>query len=178
MNILVFGVFLANAFLTWKKGPNKLLFLICSGAMLMQMFVMFIAEIIVTIANSYYSFNFAGLFLGNMLPFLLAAYMVVFTFLKLDGPIVPIIGAGIAGTALVTQFFSGFGSFISYLVILFKDFDFRNILGVGNVLNSAISSLAFWAGVLLLVPLAFYQPKKKSPSDPVCRDEFPVIEKL
>ncbi len=158
--VLLFAAFGVTSFFAWKKEPNKLLFLICSGVLLLYLFLTLVVEIILAASIRFYSFRFGALFFNGLPYFLLAAYMVVFTFIKMEGPVPAIIGAGISGLSIVIYLCTTFVQFIRSVVNMFRYFNFNTVLSLFTNSGYNLATLLFWVGVLLLVPLAFYQAKK------------------
>ncbi len=98
-----------------------------------------------------------GVITGGLGSLVLAAYFIVFCFVKPKGPAIPIVGAALI--VLIMLIPAVLGLFTPFISLFTSYFALWNLLSFlfGGI--SAIGSLAYSVGLLLHVPLSFYEPK-------------------
>ena len=157
LNLACFG---AGAFHSAKTGKRSLFTVI--GAFLM--IFGFVVSIITTVLSYFVPSmifgrrSFLDLLFNVPLPFVLAVYLILFGFVKPKGPAIPIIGTIlIVLTGGVVSFFQ----LLPAIVNLFSSYwpFVYNLFGFICSTIAICSSLCFYFGLLLHVPLAYYKPK-------------------
>ena len=167
VGLLVSLCYVAAAFFVWKKNDHMKILGIAGVCVILNLFLGFVVQIISYFTYGYYNFGMivaqaVSLLVADILPFIFAAYLIVFSLIKVKGPIAPIVGAALIVLMFGSALVGGVSLFISNIVNLFDYFSwnmvwnlFRNMLSTGGSLISII-------GMLLLVPMAFYIPKDEN----------------
>ena len=173
--VLILAAFIAVALACWKNRTGKW-FLAGAGAlMLLQIGFQFLLQIDYFVIYRFFRIEtLIDLFFDNSIQIVLAAYLILFSFLKCRGAIVPALGIGLIVVGFGFTTFSILESMlhnISYVL----EYEYWEASGavVGNLLsmfNIAMDSL----GKLLLVPLAMYIPKRKA--EPYLGEEITFAE--
>lgn len=161
------------AFLQWRKDKNAMLLLIFAVLQIAMIFLGVVNQILSFLTYEY--FDFAQL-LGclSFLPLVFAAYLILFSIIKVKGPVIPIIGLVLILLMTGSSLLSGCGVILRNIVSMFE---FFHISMLWNVLRSIVSILIGMVsniGLLLLVPMAFYIPKEAVAVAPA--EEAPVAE--
>ena len=161
ISLLIPLFYLGCALFVWKKNSHMKLLCFSGLCIIVNIFLTFIGQIISFITFQYFDFNpLVNIFVSNLLPFLFAAYLVIFSLLKVKGPAVPIAGAAFIGLMLVAGVLGGSISFIEDVFNLFDYFSWDLVRGIITNLFDSTINLISQVGLLLLVPAALYIPKE------------------
>ncbi len=162
------------AFLQWRKDKNAKLLLIVGVLQILIMFLNLVNQIFSFLTYEYFDFV-ALLSCFSFLPFVFAAYLILFSIIKTKGPVIPIIGAVLILLLTGSSLLSGFSHIIYTIVNMFDYFHFRMLLNAVVEIISILVGLVSQIGLLLLVPMAFYIPKNAAAAESVA-EEVPAAE--
>lgn len=180
--------YLAAAFFVWKKDNHMKLLGVAGVLVIINMFLSFVAQIISYITYGYFSFGVLisqsiTMIVGNAVPFIFAAYLIIFSLIKVKGPVVPIVGAALIALMFGSGLLGGITSFFTGVVNLFDYFSWGMVWNLITNLFSVGGNLISIIGMLLLVPMAFYIPKDEKVeeiaeevAEEVVAEAEPVVE--
>lgn len=169
--------YMVAAFFVWKKDNHMKLLAIGGVCVILNMFLAFVSQIISFITYDYFNFGILlTQFFANCLPFVFAAYLIIFSLIKVKGPIVPIAGAALIALMLGSGLLGGAANFVQNIINLFDYFHWRNVWFTITSLFSSGMSLIGSAGLLLLVPAALYIPKEEVTETEEIITEEPAAE--
>ena len=97
-----------------------------------------------------------------MIPFLFAAYLVVFSLMKVKSPAVPIAGAVLIVLLCGSGILGVISGLIQYIAAYGRYFSWDFVWRIITILFQCGLDIITCAGLLLLVPLAFYSPKEEA----------------
>ena len=151
------------AFFQWKQGDHKKILALAGLCSLACLFVNFVYQIIFFIVFDNFQFStLVSQFFGDVIPFLFAAYLVVFSLMKVKSPAVPIAGAVLIVLLCGSGILGVISSLISYISVFSRHFSWDFVWRIITILFQGGLDIISCAGLLLLVPLAFYSPKEEA----------------
>ena len=129
---------------------------------IIALFMGLVSYLVSSIAYDYFTFAiFLTTILDCFLPCLFAAYLIVFSLIKMKGPVVPIIGAVLVVLLCGSSIIGTFSQIISNIIHMFDYFSWGIVWSTIVVIFSNFINLIQNVGLLLLVPVAFYIPKEE-----------------
>lgn len=152
--------YVGAAFFMWKKNDHMKLLGISGLISVVVMFLGILGYIVSSITYDYFNFGtLVSEFFACILPFVFAAYLVVFSVIKVKGPVIPIVGAALVLLVGGSSLTGNFVAFIRNVVNMFNFFHPSMLISLFINLVTSFVNMASSVGLLLLVPLAFYAPK-------------------
>lgn len=178
--------YLAAAFFVWKQDNHMKILGIAGVLVIVNMFLSFVSQIISYITYDYFSFGTflsysVSMVVANAVPFIFAAYLIVFSLIKVKGPVVPIVGAALIALMFGSGLLGGITAFFTGVVNLFDYFSWGMVWGLITNLFQNGANLISIIGMLLLVPMAFYIPKDEKveeTAEEVVAEAEPVVEQV
>ncbi len=174
--------FAVGGFLYWKTG--KQFFLIPAGCALG--ICTFVLDLVMALIQSIVYGSASTLlsaFSSAVIPFLVFAFVGVLSFLKVKGPVFPIVGGAGCALMAVTSLFGGFGNLISFIAnsrFYHLDGFAKFLRGCGELLTGG-GAMLFYLGLAVLVFLFLWErcnPCEEAAVETVeeASEETPVAE--
>ena len=149
--------------------------------MVIGLFMSLVSYLFSSIAYDYFAFGiFLTVVLDCFLPCLFAAYLIVFSLMKMKGPVVPIIGAVLVVLLCGSSVIGTLTQTVSNIIHMFDYFSWGIVWNTIVMIFNNFINLIQNVGLLLLVPVAFYIPKDEEAAAEVIEEaaveETPAAE--
>ena len=162
IGLLTVLCYVAGAFLVWKKDDHMKILGLGGVISIIALFMGLVSYLVSSITYDYFTFGiFLTTILDCFLPCLFAAYLIVFSLIKMKGPVVPIIGAVLVVLLCGSSIIGVFSQTISNIIHLFDYFSWGIVWNTIVMIFHNFINLIQNVGLLLLVPVAFYIPKEE-----------------
>ena len=173
LGALTIACYAGAAFFQWKKDDHKKILALAGICTMGVLFMGLVYQIIFFIVYDYFRFNIlVSLFFGDIMPFLFAAFLIALSLLKIKGPAVPIAGAVLIALLCGSGILGTITSLVNYFSIV-RYFSWDVVWNVVKMLFQGGKEIILCAGLLLLVPMAFYIPKEEPE---LISEESPIAE--
>lgn len=181
IGLLVPVCYTVAAFFVWKKNDHMKILGVAGAISIISMFIAFVGNFASAIAYGYFSFGtLVGQLFSQFLPFVFAAYLIVFSLIKVKGPVVPIAGAVLIVLFCGSELWGAATLVVRNFIHMIQYFSWGIIWNtIVSVIVSGVEMIGN-IGLLLLVPAAFYIPKDEEAAvgEVVANAEAEIVEEI